>query len=51
MSIPMIPITNQTQKSRRPLIENTGYLGKRRVATCCAQRRYHLQPDACRWMS
>jgi hypothetical protein len=46
MSIPTIPATGRTQKSRRPLPEDTDYLGKGRVAACCARRRYHLQPDA-----
>jgi hypothetical protein len=46
MSIQTSPLTNRTQKGRRPLPEDTDYLGKGRVAACCARRRYHLQPDA-----
>jgi DNA-binding CsgD family transcriptional regulator len=38
--------TGQAHKERRPLPEDTDYLGKGRIAACCARRRYHLQPDA-----
>jgi len=46
MSTQTIPATGRTQKGRRPLPEDTDYLGKGRVAACCARRRSHLQPDA-----
>ena len=46
MSTQMIPANGQTRGDRRPLPEDTDYLGKGRVAACCARRRYHLQPDA-----
>jgi len=46
MSTQMIPATGRIQKNRRPLPEETDYLGKGRVAACCARRRYHLDPDA-----
>lgn len=38
--------TDQAHKERRPLPEDTDYLGKGRIAACCARRRYHLEPDA-----
>jgi len=38
--------TGQAHKERRPLPQDTDYLGKGRVAACCARRRYNLQPDA-----
>jgi len=39
--------TTSTQaKARRPLPATDDYIGKGRVAACCARRRYHLQPDA-----
>ena len=46
MSTQTIPVTGRIQKNRRPLPEETDYLGKGRVAACCARRRYHLDPDA-----
>ena len=45
MSTQTIPVTGRIQKNRRPLPEETDYLGKGRVAACCARRRYHLDPD------
>jgi DNA-binding CsgD family transcriptional regulator len=38
--------TGQAHKERRPLPEDTDYIGKGRIAACCARRRYHLRPDA-----
>jgi DNA-binding CsgD family transcriptional regulator len=46
MSSQTIPATNRTPKGQRPLPETTDYLGKGRVAACCARRRYNLRPDA-----
>jgi len=42
MSMSTIPAT----KRRRPFPEDTDYIGKGRVAACCARRRYHLRLDA-----
>ena len=41
MSMPTTP----SPKRRRPFPEDTDYLGKGRVAACCARRRYHLRLD------
>ena len=45
MSTQTIPATNRTSNGRRALPADTDYLGKGRVAACCARRRYHLDPD------
>lgn len=45
MSTQMIPAASQMRGDRRPLPADTDYLGKGRIAACCARRRYHLQPD------
>ena len=45
MSAQTIRATSAAVHRRRPLPEDTDYLGKGRVAACCARRRYHLQPD------
>jgi len=42
MSMSMSPAT----KGRQPTPAVTDYVGKGRVAACCARRRYNLQPDA-----
>jgi len=45
MSTQTIPTDSRTSNCRRALPADTDYLGKGRVAACCARRRYHLQPD------
>lgn len=45
MSTQMIPATSQMRGNQRPLPADTDYLGKGRIAACCARRRYHLDPD------
>jgi DNA-binding CsgD family transcriptional regulator len=37
---------NRAPGRRRPLPDTTDYVGKGRVAACCARRRYNLRPDA-----
>jgi DNA-binding CsgD family transcriptional regulator len=37
---------NRAPGRQRPLPQTTDYVGKGRVAACCARRRYNLQPDA-----
>ena len=46
MSVPTMSATRTSPRSQRPLPEETDYLGKGRVAACCARRRYNLRPDA-----
>jgi len=46
MSMQTIPATDRSPKHKRPLPEVTDYVGKGRVAACCAKRRYNLRPDA-----
>lgn len=46
MSTQPMLAADYAQQARRPLPEDTDYLGKGRVAACCARRRYHLCPDA-----
>jgi DNA-directed RNA polymerase specialized sigma24 family protein len=45
MSTQTIHSINRAPGRRRPLPEDTDYVGKGRVAACCARRRYNLQPD------
>jgi len=40
------PCPEQSRRNGRPLPEVTDYVGKGRVAACCARRRYNLRPDA-----
>jgi len=42
MSTRAIPATDRVYTDRRPLPQNTDYLGKGRVAACVAKRRYNL---------
>jgi hypothetical protein len=35
-----------SRRNGRPLPEVTDYVGKGRIAACCAKRRYNLRPDA-----
>jgi len=46
MSMQTIPATDRSPQHQRPLPEVTDYVGKGRVAACCAKRRYNLRPDA-----
>jgi DNA-binding CsgD family transcriptional regulator len=45
MSTQTMQAADPAPKHRRPLPDDTDYLGKGRVAACCARRRYHLRPD------
>jgi hypothetical protein len=45
MSTQAVQPTNGSGR-KRPLPETTDYVGKGRVAACCARRRYNLRPDA-----
>jgi DNA-binding CsgD family transcriptional regulator len=46
MSTQTMQAADPAPSYQRPLPEDTDYLGKGRVAACCARRRYHLRPDA-----
>jgi DNA-binding CsgD family transcriptional regulator len=45
MSTQTMQAADPAPRYQRPLPEDTDYLGKGRVAACCARRRYHLRPD------
>lgn len=46
MSMQTISATGQSPRHRRRFPEATDYLGKGRVAACCARLRYNIRPDA-----
>jgi DNA-binding CsgD family transcriptional regulator len=46
MSTPTMQAADAAARRGRPLPEDNDYIGKGRIAACCARRRYHLQPDA-----
>ena len=46
MSTQTMHAPDQAPRYQRPLPEDSDYIGKGRVAACCARRRYNLRPDA-----
>jgi DNA-binding CsgD family transcriptional regulator len=46
MSTQTMQAPDPALQRQRPLPEVTDYIGKGRVAACCARRRYNLRPDA-----